>query len=305
MPRKLASRSTQGCWTCRLRKKKCDENHPSCARCTSLRIICDGYGPKPHWMDRGDMQREQARYKTQIIARIKQAMRENQSHSISGNTEPELDTLVAKSIATSSQLHPSSRTQDTFIQNELMSERNFQLLGGDGSSRISNEAIWCGEPDRTHLSSELFCDQTICMTKYDQCSSPTSETLSTSTTPVTPRSNAPNPIDISRPGFQPETNSGPMVSLPDWMMGGKYPSELSVNHSGADWSLSFHTGSRLGLIDLVSQPASLSNPILRGNFEDNLFMYYLDHVFYIYCPFYFPSNRQGRGWLFSILKRVK
>ena len=96
-----------------------------------------------------------------------------------------------------------------------------------------------------------------------------------------------------------------MVSLPDWMMGGKYPSELSVNHSGADWSLSFQTGSRLGLIDLVSQPASLSNPILRGDFEDNLFMYYLDHVFYIYCPFYFPSNRQGRGWLFSILKRVK
>lgn len=73
--KQLASRSTQGCWTCRLRKKKCDENHPSCFRCTSLQIACDGYGPRPYWMDRGDLQREQARYKKHIIAQIKSAMR--------------------------------------------------------------------------------------------------------------------------------------------------------------------------------------------------------------------------------------
>lgn len=87
--RKLVSRSTHGCWTCRLRKKKCDENHPSCFRCTSLRIACGGYGPMPYWMDRGDLQRGQARYKTHVIAQIKSAMRENELPGTSQNVEHE------------------------------------------------------------------------------------------------------------------------------------------------------------------------------------------------------------------------
>lgn len=40
------SRSRTGCWTCRIRKKKCDERHPTCARCQNLRIECQGYGAK-------------------------------------------------------------------------------------------------------------------------------------------------------------------------------------------------------------------------------------------------------------------
>ncbi|KPM41353.1 hypothetical protein AK830_g5178 [Neonectria ditissima] len=47
-------RSKQGCWTCRLRKKKCDERHPHCGTCESLSITCFGYGPKPDWMKKSD-----------------------------------------------------------------------------------------------------------------------------------------------------------------------------------------------------------------------------------------------------------
>ncbi|OBT65925.1 hypothetical protein VE03_05488 [Pseudogymnoascus sp. 23342-1-I1] len=49
--------SKQGCWTCRLRKKKCDEGHPQCSTCESLSITCHGYGSKPDWMDGGDGER--------------------------------------------------------------------------------------------------------------------------------------------------------------------------------------------------------------------------------------------------------
>jgi hypothetical protein len=56
----VAGRSPNGCWTCRLRKKKCDEKRPSCSTCTSLELDCDGYGPRPMWMDRGVLEREQA-----------------------------------------------------------------------------------------------------------------------------------------------------------------------------------------------------------------------------------------------------
>jgi C6 transcription factor Pro1 len=53
-----ALRNKQGCWTCRLRKKKCDEGHPDCATCRSLSITCHGYGAKPDWMNGGEQERE-------------------------------------------------------------------------------------------------------------------------------------------------------------------------------------------------------------------------------------------------------
>ena len=42
-----------GCWTCRVRRKKCDEegDGDSCNTCLSLRIKCLGWDPKrPEWM---------------------------------------------------------------------------------------------------------------------------------------------------------------------------------------------------------------------------------------------------------------
>jgi hypothetical protein len=50
-------RSKQGCWTCRLRKKKCDEKRPTCSICESLSITCYGYGPRPDWMNNGEKEK--------------------------------------------------------------------------------------------------------------------------------------------------------------------------------------------------------------------------------------------------------
>ncbi|KAI9648582.1 hypothetical protein NHQ30_003219 [Ciborinia camelliae] len=61
-------RSKQGCWTCRLRKKKCDERKPSpCSICESLAITCYGYGAKPEWMDNGPREKEMANSIKQIV----------------------------------------------------------------------------------------------------------------------------------------------------------------------------------------------------------------------------------------------
>jgi hypothetical protein len=60
-------RSKQGCWTCRLRKKKCDEKHPFCATCESLTITCYGYGPKPDWMDNGVREKAIAKSIKEIV----------------------------------------------------------------------------------------------------------------------------------------------------------------------------------------------------------------------------------------------
>lgn len=50
-------RGKQGCWTCRLRRKKCDERRPQCSTCESLSITCYGFGPKPDWMDNGEKEK--------------------------------------------------------------------------------------------------------------------------------------------------------------------------------------------------------------------------------------------------------
>jgi hypothetical protein len=65
-------RSKGGCWTCKLRKKKCDEDHPLCKTCVSLQITCHGYGSKPTWMNGGAAEKE-------IIEVLRQKVKETTS----------------------------------------------------------------------------------------------------------------------------------------------------------------------------------------------------------------------------------
>ncbi|KAJ9326036.1 transcriptional regulator family: Fungal Specific TF [Paecilomyces variotii] len=65
-----SGRSAQGCWTCRLRRKKCDEATPVCFSCDSRNIRCHGYGQRPEWMDGGERERAE-------LARIKQCVKKN------------------------------------------------------------------------------------------------------------------------------------------------------------------------------------------------------------------------------------
>jgi hypothetical protein len=58
--------SRVGCWTCRLRGKKCDELRPDCATCEGLRITCHGYGQRPEWMDGGEKEKAAAETRRQI-----------------------------------------------------------------------------------------------------------------------------------------------------------------------------------------------------------------------------------------------
>ncbi|KPM42788.1 hypothetical protein AK830_g3759 [Neonectria ditissima] len=48
-PRKH-SKTFTGCWTCRGRKVKCDEERPGCRQCRQKNLECQGYGVRLHWM---------------------------------------------------------------------------------------------------------------------------------------------------------------------------------------------------------------------------------------------------------------
>jgi hypothetical protein len=62
-------RSKQGCWTCRLRKKKCDEARPHCSTCISLSITCYGFGTRPDWMDDGEKEKSIANGIKEVVKR--------------------------------------------------------------------------------------------------------------------------------------------------------------------------------------------------------------------------------------------
>ncbi|PNY23900.1 Zn(2)-C6 fungal-type DNA-binding domain protein [Tolypocladium capitatum] len=51
-------RSSGGCWTCRVRRKKCAENRPVCDTCQALEITCYFEDEKPDWMDGGPKQKD-------------------------------------------------------------------------------------------------------------------------------------------------------------------------------------------------------------------------------------------------------
>jgi hypothetical protein len=42
-------RTRAGCWTCRARRKKCDETRPQCNQCSKLGLQCEGYGVRLKW----------------------------------------------------------------------------------------------------------------------------------------------------------------------------------------------------------------------------------------------------------------
>ncbi|KAM7222482.1 hypothetical protein V8F06_001976 [Rhypophila decipiens] len=70
------SRSLVGCWTCRLRRKKCDEGRPICVNCSALEIECFFDDAKPEWMDGGKKQRERAEWLKLEVKRLASSRRE-------------------------------------------------------------------------------------------------------------------------------------------------------------------------------------------------------------------------------------
>ena len=88
----IKPRSYGACWTCRIRKIKCDETSIACEKCNSLRITCHGYGKKPAWIDGGQREREE-------MERIKQKIKETNK----------VKRLLRNPKTWSSQLSPDTR----------------------------------------------------------------------------------------------------------------------------------------------------------------------------------------------------
>lgn len=61
--------SSKTCWTCRIRKKRCDRKRPACSACRSLDITCHDGNSRPSWID-NDRKRDE--FADQIKAQVKE-----------------------------------------------------------------------------------------------------------------------------------------------------------------------------------------------------------------------------------------
>jgi len=81
-------RGASGCFTCRLRRKKCDEGKPACKACKHLGLKCEY--KRPMWWSNNEHRKQQKEHIKSIIKRTKLSEKTTQMLSMSVNTPPGL-----------------------------------------------------------------------------------------------------------------------------------------------------------------------------------------------------------------------
>ncbi|KAL6872508.1 fungal-specific transcription factor domain-containing protein [Trichoderma longibrachiatum] len=73
------SLSTETCWTCRIRKKRCDRKQPACSACHSLDITCYAGNSRPSWADDA-LEREKVADRIKAQVKVKSERRREKSY---------------------------------------------------------------------------------------------------------------------------------------------------------------------------------------------------------------------------------
>ncbi|RDW68527.1 putative Transcriptional regulatory protein pro1 [Coleophoma crateriformis] len=109
-------RSRTGCYTCRLRRKKCDEGNPSCTACKHLGLQCQY--KRPMWWSNNDQRRVQKDQIKAIIKRKKLTEKSTSTQVLStsgGETPPGLSHSLPTSATFSDSM---DRTRSASIESQ-------------------------------------------------------------------------------------------------------------------------------------------------------------------------------------------
>lgn len=110
-PPNSTMRSSNGCWTCRVRRKKCDETPDICANRAALDITCCfDLDQQPEWMDGGVRQDRMAeQLKNEVKAK---SYHRSDSHHL-GRSSEQVSQAPAYSIRSGEPLETSSKRPST------------------------------------------------------------------------------------------------------------------------------------------------------------------------------------------------
>ncbi|KAL9096021.1 MAG: hypothetical protein Q9165_001543 [Trypethelium subeluteriae] len=120
---KMHRRSRTGCFTCRLRRKKCDEGKPSCRACKHLGLKCEY--KRPMWWSNNEQRRQQKEIIKNIIKRTKLNEKTNQPLPTSANTPPSLCHSLPTTTTFSDHV---DRTRSASVDSQFSNEFNFNQI---------------------------------------------------------------------------------------------------------------------------------------------------------------------------------
>jgi hypothetical protein len=280
-------------------------------------------------MDKGVLEREKALIVKNIVRQTKSKRRQHRFPRPPPHQRPGLDPLpVVKAVSVT--LPPSS-PETVIMRNGAAPQDHPHHQISEGDVGAFNEPIWSQPFYSTILAAESFITQegvipassqrpsaaATTIGSEDVESNSTSSDSSVRSSEFTSHSsgvcedNAGNGIEVSGDVLF-EASFEALAPLCEQKFGASYhESDLSTkptaNNQAGLSSLTQKSSSPTSEALWHHAPLSavVSNPILHGDMEDALFMYYLDRVFYVQYPFYHISNQEARGFLFSILRRVK
>jgi C6 transcription factor Pro1 len=158
---KLGSLSSEpkrgtGCWTCKVRHKKCDASIPACRNCRSLEITCYCSSDRPTWMDNGTLQHEMAqRIKSDVKRNAKRRRGRRHLQSFEQQVNDDSDVVDrpspaphpypcshldsrASSPAPANIKTPTLRTESPAVGSSLLGRSTDQI---DGPTRSSKSVL--------------------------------------------------------------------------------------------------------------------------------------------------------------------
>ncbi|KAK0106668.1 hypothetical protein ONS96_004288 [Cadophora gregata f. sp. sojae] len=294
-----STRSLHGCWTCRVRKKKCPENRPSCSTCVSLKIECFGYGERPLWMDSGPLQKEQA---LTLKRRISQSKRRRRTRRVPDTASPppdqskDLSTVHGEASHNAESVSSDSSDQNQVVEGnwdlDVLNDSQLQiwshdldlgLLNEDFINGISQDNIPAGGSFQAYTG-----DANIDWLGYDLHGG-----LSSKVAKVGAGAMASPECDESIPRIG---DTQPILNL--------FPVNMPPADDHSSLAQLPSTTSSTGKMGHISDNLLAKVPF-EEEIEDILTINYLDEVFFMQYPFYNTPRKQTRGWLFSAMTRVE
>ncbi|KEQ69600.1 hypothetical protein M436DRAFT_55574 [Aureobasidium namibiae CBS 147.97] len=135
--RRTLTRHKSGCcWTCTLRRKKCDGEKPACFACKSRNITCHGFGNRPEWLDSEDRKRVE-------LKKIKDAVKLNRKRRRTDATEDRDDEDLA------------NNARPTFAQN--IATDPYQIQSDEDPMNEPSEMLEpCPDLSAAHYSPPIY-----------------------------------------------------------------------------------------------------------------------------------------------------
>ncbi|KAI9756599.1 MAG: hypothetical protein M4579_003777 [Chaenotheca gracillima] len=121
---KMHRRSRSGCFTCRLRRKKCDEAKPACKACKHLGLKCEY--KRPMWWSNNEQRKQQKETIKNIIRHTKLSEKTAQMMPMGADTPPDLSHSLPTSDTYSDTL---DRTRSVSVDSHFSLEYDFNAPG--------------------------------------------------------------------------------------------------------------------------------------------------------------------------------